>query len=84
MSTDNASAGFEWPSQVPADCPFEQSRTLGRICFTGRHGDYRVADTIYPTWASDGHPYTPWTDGTTDGVTCTSGGPLETGFPGTR
>lgn len=80
MSTENASAGFDWPSEVPAGCPFEPSPTLGRIHFTGRHGDYRVADTIYPTWASDGHLYTPWTDGTTDGVSCTSGGPLDTGF----
>lgn len=72
--------GFDWPSQVPDDCPFEPSPTLSRIHFTGRHGDYRVADTIYPSWASDGHLYTPYTDGTTDGTTCTSGGDLADGF----
>lgn len=72
--------GFEWPSQVPADCPFEPSSSLSRVFFTGRYGDYHVADTIYPTWASDGHLYTPWTDGVTDGVRCSSGGNLADGF----
>jgi hypothetical protein len=65
---------------VPADCPFDPSPALSRICFTGRHGDYHMADTIYPTWARDGHLYTPWTDGVTDGVRCSSGGNLADGF----
>lgn len=72
--------GFEWPSRVPDDCPFAPSPTLGRIYFTGCHSDYRVGDTIYPSWASDGHLYTPWTDGHTDGVHCSSGGGLDGGF----
>ena len=62
-------AGYQvWPSQPPADCPFPPSPTLGGIMFTGIHSDYHVGDTIYPSWASDGNLYTPWTDGATDGV----------------
>ena len=29
-------------------------------------------DTWYPSWASDGNMYSPWTDGTTEGVTSVS------------
>jgi hypothetical protein len=68
-----ATAGFEWPSEVPADCPFPRSPTLKGIYFTGKHSDYRCGDTFYPSWASDGNLYSPWTDGKTDGVTCGSG-----------
>ena len=37
-------------------------------------------DTFYPSWASDGNLYSPWTDGHTDGVRCSSGGNLANGF----
>jgi hypothetical protein len=78
---DRRSPGrFEWKSEVPADCPFPQSTSLSRIVFTGRHSDYRCGDTFYPSWASDGNLYSPWTDGVTDGVRCSSGGDLENGF----
>jgi len=36
---------FVWPSKPPADCPFEQSKDLVAILFTGVHSDYKVADT---------------------------------------
>jgi len=62
-----------WQSEPPADCPFEPSPILGGVLFTGRHSDYRCGDTFYPSWASDGNLYSPWTDGTTDGVGCGSG-----------
>ena len=65
--------GFEWKSEVPDDCPFEQSELLKGIYFTGRHSDYHCGDTFYPSWASDGHLYSPVTDGKTDGVKCSSG-----------
>lgn len=68
-----AKDGFVWPSQVPADCPFEQSTELTGVYFTGRHSDYHCGDTWYPCWASDGNLYSPWTDGRTDGVRCSSG-----------
>ncbi len=69
-----AGDGFVWKSAIPDDCPFERSKTVTGIFFTGRHSDYHVGDTIYPSWASDGNMYTPWTDGVTDGVRCSSGG----------
>lgn len=67
--------GFQvWPSEPPPDCPFEPSKELSGIVFTGVHSDYRCGDTWYPSWASDGNLYSPWTDGVTDGVACNSGG----------
>ena len=56
---------FIWPSEAPKDCPFELSKDIVGIAFTGVHSDYQVADTWYPSWASDGNLYSPWTDGST-------------------
>lgn len=69
--------GFVWPSVIPADCPFPRSTNLTGVLFTGRHSDYRTGDTFYPSWASDGNLYSPWTDGVTDGVKCGSGDKLK-------
>ncbi|MHC4084572.1 MAG: discoidin domain-containing protein [Planctomycetota bacterium] len=63
-----------WPSEPPEDIPFEQSKELSGILFTGVHSDYRIADTWYPSWASDDNLYSPWTDGQTDGMRSSSGG----------
>jgi hypothetical protein len=68
-----ATNGFAWPSTIPADCPFPRSPTLTGVYFTGKHSDYHCGDTFYPSWASDGNLYSPWTDGTTDGAKCYSG-----------
>ena len=38
-----------WPSEPPKDIPFEQSKELVGILFTGVHSDYRAADTWYPS-----------------------------------
>ena len=65
--------GFAWASAIPDECPFEKSTSLTGIYFTGRHSDYHCGDTWYPCWASDGHLYSPWTDGTTDGINTSSG-----------
>ena len=54
---------FVWPSEPPKDCPFEPSKDIVGIAFLGVHSDYHVADTWYPSWASDGNLYSPWTDG---------------------
>jgi hypothetical protein len=67
-------AGQTWPSQPPKDCPFLPSTALSGIYFTGVHGDYHCGDTWYPCWGADGNLYSPWTDGTTDGVRNSSGG----------
>ena len=69
-----AAGGQVWPSQPPKDCPFPPSPTLTGIRFTGRHSDYHCGDTWYPLWAADGNLYSPWTDGTTEGVSSGSGG----------
>ena len=72
-STAGAPEGFVWSSPVPADCPFERSKSLTGVYFTGRHSNYRCGDTWYPSWARDGNLYSPWTDGKTDGITSNSG-----------
>jgi hypothetical protein len=68
-----AKDGFAWKSAIPDDCPFPRSTNLTGIYFTGRHSDYRLADTWYPSWASDGNLYSPFTDGKVDGVPSGSG-----------
>jgi hypothetical protein len=67
---------FVWPSKPPADCPFPQSEEITGIAFTGRHAEYTQADTWYPSWASDGDLYSPWTDGSVDAWPIGSLGPL--------
>src|SRR5258705_12684504 len=52
-----------WPSSPPSDCPFEPSRQIHGLAFTGRHAAYTGSDTWYPSWASDDYMYSPWTDG---------------------
>lgn len=56
--------GISLSSVPPAGCPFEHSKELTDIRFTGRHAEYTKADTWYPSWAADGNLYSPWTDGT--------------------
>jgi len=63
-----------WQSEPPADCPFKPSASIKGIAFTGRHAEYTEADTWYPSWASDGNLYSPWTDGTVNGLGSGSGG----------
>ena len=63
-----------WPSQPPSDCPFRPSGSLVGVAFTGRHAHYANADTWYPSWASDGNMYSPWTDGSVGNVKSSSGG----------
>src|SRR6266849_2188731 len=56
----------KWPSNPPADCPFEASKDLTGVIFTGHHAEYTGADTWYPSWATDDNLYSPWTDGNID------------------
>ena len=65
---------FLWKSEPPADCPFPKSKDLAGVVFTGVHSDYHFADTWYPTWASDGNLYSPWTDGSVFGEGSDSSG----------
>lgn len=52
-----------WNLPAPDDCPFPPSRELPGMNFTDRHAEYTNADTWYPSWASDGNLYSPYTDG---------------------
>jgi len=45
-----------------------QSKEITNIQFTGRYANYTDADTWYPTWASDGNLYSPYTDGMVEGI----------------
>ncbi len=70
--------GFLWPNQTPGECPFAQSQEINGIYFTGKNSDYYCGDTFYPSWASDGNLYSPFTDGTTDGINSYSADPSST------
>jgi hypothetical protein len=59
----DAAQNGPWPDLAPADCPFTKSDLLVGVEFTGRHAEYTGADTWYPSWASDGHLYSGFTDG---------------------
>ena len=58
---------------VPRDCPFEKSKDLSGMVFTGRYTNYTRADTWSPAWASDDRIYSPFTDGSVNGVRSGSG-----------
>lgn len=68
------SAGTRWNSKPPTNCPFAPSTAIAGIRFTGRHAEYTAADTWYPSWASDGRMYSPWTDGIVNGLRSNSAG----------
>ena len=63
-----------WPSTPTPGCPFPGSATLTGIGFTGRHAEYGGADTWYPSWAADDNLYSPWTDGSVNGLGASSAG----------
>ncbi len=57
-----------WAHKIPV----EQSTEIANIGFTGKHANYTNADTWYPSWASDGNLYSPWTDGKINNELCRS------------
>lgn len=61
-----------WPNNRPESCPYPQSESFKGILLTGKYANYTNADTYYPTWATDGHLYSAWTDGYVDGEFCHS------------
>ena len=65
---------FEWHSEPPPDCPFTRSENLKGIRFLGLKSGFHYGDTWYPTWGSDDNLYSPWTDGTTNGINSWSSG----------
>ena len=52
---------------MTTDLPFEPSSSIKGLTFTGRYHVYTEADTWYPSWASDGRMFSPFTDGTVNG-----------------
>ena len=48
---------------LPEGAP-ERSEIFSGVAFSGRYSNYTKSDTWYPSWASDGNLYSPWTDGT--------------------
>ena len=65
---------FIWPVANEPEWPFQKSKELMDIEFSGRFANYTKADTWYPSWASDGNLYSPWTDGSIGEVKSFSGG----------
>lgn len=65
---------FVWKSEPPSDMPFDISEAYKGIKFTGTKSGFRYGDTWYPSWASDGNLYSPWTDGITNGQKLWSSG----------
>jgi hypothetical protein len=70
--------GRIWDDPLPNDSPLERSRVFSGLRFTGRAAAYTEADTWYPSWASDGLCYSPWTDGMVDNFMSFSKGVLAT------
>jgi hypothetical protein len=54
---------FVWGDNIPENCPFARAKDFNEMVFSGRYANYGNADTWYPSWASDGNLYSPWTDG---------------------
>ena len=52
--------------------PFSPIAFIQRDFLTGNYTNYKNADTFYPSWASDGNLYCPWTDGFIDEDECHS------------
>ncbi len=65
---------FVWTSEPPSDCPFKLSENFKGIRILGLKSGFHCGDTWYPTWGSDDNLYSPWTDGTTNGVNSWSSG----------
>jgi hypothetical protein len=78
QSNTGVTSGQVWPSEPPPGCPFSPSHAIAGVRFTGRQARYTEADTWYPSWASDGNLYSPWTDGKVNNLTSTSFGPNAT------
>ena len=59
---------INWASTPPEDCPFEPSKDVVGITFTGSHREYANSDCWNPSWASDGNMYSCYSDGSVENV----------------
>lgn len=71
-NSNNNCTPFTWPVTNESEWIFQKSKEITDIKFTGRFANYTKADTWYPSWASDGNLYSPWTDGSIAGEHCNS------------
>ncbi len=63
---------YKWKNDIPENCPFEKSKDINGVVFTGRYANYTGADTWYLQSAADGNMYSTWTDGYVDGFSTNS------------
>ena len=63
---------YEWKNEIPENCPFERSKDIKGVIFSGRYANYTGADTWYLQSAPDGNMYSAWTDGKIDGFSTNS------------
>lgn len=62
-----------WNDSTPADSPFPRSTLFSAFDYAmGDQGGYGGADTWFPSWSASGDLYSPFTDGTVDGITSRS------------
>ena len=74
-----------WPDAAASrGMPFPKSADLLDFEWQeGANANYGNADTWYPSWAADGNLYTPWTDGSVNGVGSSSTGNGGAGYNST-
>jgi hypothetical protein len=63
LATPRYDVAGSLPNDPPSDSPARVSRAIRGVTLTGRYATYADADTWFPSWARDGHLYSPWTDG---------------------
>jgi hypothetical protein len=63
---------YVWENEIPEYCPFERSKDIKKVVFTGRYANYTGADTWYLQSAPDGYMYSHWTDGNIEGFSVNS------------
>ncbi len=63
---------YEWENEIPEDCPFEKSKDIKKVVFSGRYANYTGADTWYLQSSADGNMYSHWTDGDINGFSTNS------------
>jgi hypothetical protein len=59
---------LQWSHAKPSGLPFARSHRFSGMTFTGPWASYTTADTFFPSWGADGRLYSPFMDGTCNGV----------------
>jgi hypothetical protein len=78
-SSSKKGEGNNSSQDIPVNCPFAQSDDFSGLQLSPGFKNYLnekiTADTWYPSWASDGNLYSPWTDGKVRDLQSNSAGP---------